>query len=172
MADAVGARWTTIQRADETSIDGVGVIVHHPTRPDWERQDPRNNDSIVIELRWRDVSIVLPGDIGRDVEAEIGGQFEPARLRVLKVARHGSASSSSERWLSQLRPTIAVVSAGRNNPFGHPAPAVLARYESVGAAMYRTDRDGGISIDTDGADLVVHTVNGGSTVYSEVGVGC
>lgn len=164
-ADAVGARWTSMQRADETSIDGVRVVVHHPTRPDWERQDPRNDDSIVLELRWRDVSIILPGDISRAVEAEIGPRFETAPLRVLKAAHHGSASSSSERWLSQLRPTAAVVSAGRYNTFGHPAPSVLARYALVGTAMYRTDRDGAISIDTDGARLVVHTVSGRSAVH-------
>jgi competence protein ComEC len=164
-ADAAKARWTALQRADETSIDGVRVIVHHPARPDWERQEPRNDDSIVLELRWRDVSIVLPGDIGRDVEAEIGVQFDPTPLRVLKAAHHGSASSSSERWLSQLRPTAAVVSAGRHNTFGHPAPSVLARYASVGTAVYRTDRDGAISLDTDGTRLVVHTVSGRSAVH-------
>lgn len=164
-ADAAGARWTSMQRSDETSIDGVRVIVHHPTRPGWERQEPRNDDSIVLELRWRDVSIVLPGDISRVVEGEIGAQFETAPLRVLKAAHHGSASSSSERWLSQLRPTAAVVSAGRYNTFGHPAPSVLARYALVGTAMYRTDRDGAISVDTDGARLVVHTVSGRSAVH-------
>lgn len=164
-ADAAGARWTAVQRADETSIDGVRVIVHHPTRPDWERQEPRNDDSIVLELRWREVSIVLPGDIGRDVEAEIAEQFEPVPLRVLKAAHHGSASSSGERWLSQLRPAAAVVSAGRYNTFGHPAPSVLARYASAGTAMYRTDRDGAISIETDGTRLVVHTVTGRSAVH-------
>ena len=50
------------------SIDGIDVLVHHPTRPDWERQDVRNDDSIVVELRWHDVSAVFTGDIGRDVD--------------------------------------------------------------------------------------------------------
>lgn len=131
-----------------------------------ERQDARNDDSIVLELRWQDVSIVLPGDIGRAVEAEIGAAFEPAPLRVLKAAHHGSASSSSEAWLDRVRPTVAIVSAGRYNPFGHPAPTVLARYQDMGAAVYRTDRDGAITVDTDGSSVSVRTMTGRSAFYA------
>ena len=59
-------RWTTLQRGDRTSIDDVEVRVVHPSPPDWERQDVRNDDSIVLELRWREVSLVFTGDkIGR-----------------------------------------------------------------------------------------------------------
>lgn len=166
VADANGTRWTTIRRGDETVIDGVRILAHHPPRPDWERQDARNDDSIVLELRWQDVSIVLPGDIGRAVEAEIGAALEPAPLRVLKAAHHGSASSSSEAWLHRVRPTIAIVSAGRYNPFGHPAPAVLARYQDIGAAVYRTDRDGAITVDTDGSSVSVHTMTGRSAFHA------
>lgn len=165
-ADAHGTRWTSIRRGDETVIDGVQVLVHHPTRPDWERQDARNDDSIVLELRWHDVSIVLPGDISRAVEAEIGAAFEPAPLRVLKAAHHGSASSSSEAWLDRVRPTVAIASAGRNNPFGHPAPVVLARHQASGAAVYRTDRDGAITIETDGSWMSVSTMTGRSAHYA------
>src|SRR5262249_25709271 len=60
-----------VQTSDTTLVDGVAVIVRHPTLPDWERQDARNDDSIVLELQWRDVSIVLTGDIGAEVEREI-----------------------------------------------------------------------------------------------------
>lgn len=169
-SETAGARWTTMQRADQTEIDGVRVLVHHPVPPDWERQEPRNDDSIVLELRWGDVSLVLPGDIGRGVEETIGERFEPAALRVLKAAHHGSASSSSEPWLARLRPVVAIVSAGRHNPFGHPAPSVLTRYESIGSLVYRTDRDGAISIDTDGSELVVRTGNGRSDIVRREGI--
>ncbi len=165
-ASEARTRWTTVQRVDRTIIDDVVVVVHHPAPPDWERQKPRNDDSIVLELRWRDVSIVFAGDIGRATEQEIQGRFEAAPIRVLKVPHHGSRSSSSEEFLRKLRPQVAVVSAGRGNVFGHPAPEVLQRYQSVGAEIFRTDRDGAIALDTDGWTATVGTCRGQSTTYT------
>jgi competence protein ComEC len=66
-----GASWTNVQTGDLVTIDEVRIAVRHPRLPEWERQRVRNDDSIVIELLWRDVSVVLCGDIGRDVEREI-----------------------------------------------------------------------------------------------------
>jgi competence protein ComEC len=148
-------RWTTLQRGDRTSIDGVDVRVLHPAPPDWERQRVRNDDSIVIELRWKDVSFVFTGDIGRDTESEIAAMFEPATLRVLKVPHHGSLTSSSEALANALKPNVAVFSVGRSNNFGHPARAVLERYAAAGAAIYRTDQDGAVMVTTDGRNVDV-----------------
>jgi competence protein ComEC len=131
------------------------VRAWHPPPPDWERQRVRNDDSLVLEIRYGDVSIVLPGDIGRDVEAGLTPVMPPARVRVLKVPHHGSATSSSMPFLAALRPQIAIVSCGRANRFGHPSPAVLARYRQVGAAVYRTDLQGAITITTDGRTVNV-----------------
>ena len=66
---ARGARWANVHAGDRIAIDDVEVVVRHPAIADWERQKVRNDDSIVLELRWRDVSIVLTGDIGRDGRA-------------------------------------------------------------------------------------------------------
>ncbi len=164
LAVGLGVRWTQVQRADVTVIDGVDVQVHHPVPPDWERQEPRNDDSIVLELRWHDVSIVLPGDIGREVESSLADQFAAAPRRVLKAAHHGSATSSGAWFIERLAPTVAIVSAGRGNAFGHPAPAVIRRLEARGASVYRTDQDGAITVDTDGHDLDVRTA-GRRTAY-------
>lgn len=156
-AEEIGARWTTIQRGDRLSIDGVEVVVKHPPPPDWERQEVRNDDSVVLEIRWKDVSIVLPGDIGREVEEQIAASFEPALVRILKVPHHGSLTSSSTGFLRALAPRIAIVSAGRGNSYGHPAPPVLRRYEEIGARIYRTDGDGAIEVETNGTELSVRT---------------
>lgn len=155
-----GSRWTNVQRHDEISIDGVRVVVRHPTPPDWERQDVRNDDSIVVELLWKDVSIVLTGDIGREVEREIAPHFPTVPLRVVKVPHHGSLSSSSEAFVRALASRVAVVSAGRGNTFGHPATEVLERYARAGAEIFRTDRDGAVVVDTDGSSLRVRTFTG------------
>jgi competence protein ComEC len=160
-AEAVvgGARWVNVQSGDRLRIDGVDVLIHHPPLPDWERQDVRNDDSLVIELRWGDVSVVLTGDIGREVEQALLGRLGPARLRVWKVAHHGSLTSSGDGFLDGLRPQVAVVSAGRSNRFGHPAPEVLGRYERVAAHVFRTDRDGAVTVTSDGRSVGVETVS-------------
>lgn len=160
MAQSTRSRWTQVQAGDRLFVDAVEIVVRHPPPPDWERQDVRNDDSIVLELRWRNVSFVFAGDIGREIEDAIAGQIQPADLRVLKVPHHGSLTSSSERFLARLRPTVAVMSAGRDNVFGHPAPAVLERYRTVGAAIYRTDRDGAVTVHTDGRTLDIETFTG------------
>jgi competence protein ComEC len=159
-ARRVGAWWTNVQTADVTSIDGVEVVVRHPGLADWERQDVRNDDSIVLELRWGEVSVVLTGDIGREAEQAIAPDFPPSTLRVIKVPHHGSLTSSSPAFLRALAPRLAVVSVGRSNAFGHPAPAVLARYRDAGAEIFRTDRDGAVTVTTDGASIQVETFTG------------
>jgi competence protein ComEC len=145
---------------DRVVIDGVAVTAHHPEPADWERQKVRNDDSMVLELRWRDVSVLLTGDIGRAVERPIAASIPPSRLRVLKIPHHGSLTSSSAAFLDAVRPQIAVVSAGRNNHFGHPVPEVLERYRAIGAEIFRTDQDGAVQMDTDGRSIDVHTFTG------------
>ena len=151
LAAAQRTRWTTVQRDDRTEIEGVQVRRPSPGAARLGAADPRNDDSVVIELRWRDVSVVLAGDIEREAEQAIAGRFEPAALRVLKVPHHGSLTSSSEPFVGRLRPQVAIVSAGKGNPFGHPAPAVLERYRALGTALFRTDQDGAVTVETDGA---------------------
>jgi competence protein ComEC len=153
-------RWSNVQTDDTVLLDGVRVTVKHPRRGDWERQRVRNDDSIVLEVEWRDVSVVLAGDIGRETEAAIAPTFAPSPLRILKVPHHGSLTSSSPEFLRALAPRVAVVSVGRSNTFGHPAPAVLQRYQDIGAEIFRTDRDGAVSIDSDGTSLEIHTFTG------------
>jgi competence protein ComEC len=154
-ADARQIPWRTVRGGDLLRDGAITVRAWHPPPPEWERQRVRNDDSLVLEIRYGDVSIVLPGDIGRAVEEGLAAVIPPAPLRVLKVPHHGSATSSSMRFLAALRPQIAIVSCGRGNRFGHPSPAVLPRYRHIGAAVYRTDQQGAITIDTDGRTVSV-----------------
>jgi competence protein ComEC len=160
-------RWSNVQKEDSILLDDVRVTVKHPPRPEWERQRVRNDDSIVLELTWRDVSVVLAGDIGREAESAIAHQFVPVPLRILKVPHHGSLTSSSLEFLRALAPRVAVVSVGRGNTFGHPAPAVLQRYQDIGAEVFRTDRDGAVRVDSDGESLEVRTFTGRLVTVSE-----
>jgi competence protein ComEC len=163
-AQAGGARWANVYRGDRIAIDGVEVAARHPAPADWERQKVRNDDSLVLELRWRDVAVLLTGDIGRAVEPDVAAATPPARLRLVKIPHHGSLSSSTPAFLAALHPQIAIASAGRANHFGHPVPEVLDRYRTIGAEIFRTDQDGAVMATTDGHSIDVRSFNGRAMV--------
>jgi competence protein ComEC len=161
-AAASGAVVEQRRDGEEFRFGDARLLVLHPPPPDWERQRVRNDDSIVIEVVYHDVALLLTGDIGAEVERAIVPRLAPARVRILKVAHHGSRTSTSGELLEAWRPQIALISCGRGNPFGHPAPDVIARLEAIGARTYRTDLDGEVTVDTDGQHVFVRTFRGGS----------
>ncbi len=164
-AATAGAEWGAVAAGRQARVAGVEVRVLHPPAPDWERRRPRNDDSVVLELRLGAVSLILPGDVGPSVEALLADALAPSALRVLKAAHHGSRTSSTAAFLDAVHPAIVLASAGRANRHGHPDPAVVARVRERGAALYRTDRDGAIAVDTDGRWLRVTTCAGSSAVF-------
>jgi competence protein ComEC len=160
LAAARSAVWRIVQAGDAERIDGVEIRIWHPPPPDWERQRVRNDDSIVVELRHGDVSILLTGDIEREAERALAPRLALAPIVVLKAPHHGSATSSSAPFIAATRPGAVVFSAGRRNPFGHPHPAVLARYRAAGVEIFRTDADGAVAVDTDGRTATLRTHSG------------
>jgi competence protein ComEC len=142
--------WRTVRAGDIERVGEVEVRVLHPPSPEWERQRVRNDDSIVLEIRIGAVSVVLPGDIGREGERAVLPRLEPGRLVVLKAPHHGSATSSGVELLDRLQPRGVIFSCGRNNRFGHPHPAVVERYKAMGTAIYSTAEDGAVLVETDG----------------------
>ncbi len=163
-----GIAWRRLQGGDTLEIGGVALSILHPPLPDWERQRVRNEDSLVIRLRYGDVELLLTGDIGRATEAQLAVDDEPGgvRLRVLKVAHHGSRTSTSAEFLRRAAPQIALISAGRANLFGHPAPDVTARLMAAGAELFRTDRDGAIRLESNGREVRVETMAGRRRMFS------
>lgn len=159
-AIAAGARWTPVERGDLIRAGRTTIHVRHPPPPEWERRRVRNDDSIVLDLRIGDVSIVLPGDIGGAVERDVAAEIPAAPLRVLLAAHHGSRGATSAGWLQALAPRIVIVSAGRDNPHGHPTEPMLDRVRAAGASLYRTDLDGAIEVDTNGDTVIVTTCSG------------
>lgn len=156
------AMWRTVQRGDRLAVGEARVTVWHPRAPDWERRRVRNDDSVVLEIRFGDVSIVLPGDIEAGAELELASLIGPAPLRIVQAPHHGSATSSTADWLDALAPCAIVVSAGRGNRYGHPHAAVLARASARGLPVFRTDRDGAVVLDSDGRVASLATVSGRS----------
>ena len=150
LARGQGAEVVEIRAGWERTFGQARVRALSPPAVDWDRPRVRNDDSVVLEIRYGDVAILLTGDAGRDVERRILSQLSPARQRILKVGHHGSATSTSAELLAAWPPDIAVISCGRGNAFGHPAPDVLERLARSGATILRTDRQGQIQVWTDG----------------------
>jgi competence protein ComEC len=159
-ATRLRAGWQTLQRGDRFELGGVEIRIHHPPVPDWERQKVRNDDSIVLELRFGRVSMLLTGDIGHEVEKALIPHLDLLPLVVLKSPHHGSGTSSSPEFINAVKPDVVVISCGRGNPYGHPLPYVLSRYREVNAEILRTDLDGQIDVVTDGESLRVQTFTG------------
>ena len=117
-----------------------------------------NNDaSIVIRLTYGGVSFMFTGDAEGPEEQAILASGADVRSTVLKVGHHGSHSSTSQAFLDAVDPQIGVISAGKDNRYGHPHKEVLDRLGQAGVQVYRTDRSGTITITTDGSTIDVTT---------------
>jgi competence protein ComEC len=112
-------------------------------------EDP-NRTSLVLEVRWHRFSMLLTAD----AEAE-AVPLDPGPVEVLKVAHHGSDDAGLGVLLEQARPQLAVISVGSENPYGHPAPGILAALARHGVPTLRTDREGDVVIDVEGGSFQV-----------------
>jgi competence protein ComEC len=120
--------------------DGVRFEFLHP--PAAAREARRNNQSCVLRIETAGGSILLTGDIERQVEM----QLVSSPVDVLLVPHHGSRSSSSPEFITALKPRYAIVPVGYRSRFGHPAPEVLHRYHAAGARLFRTDAEGAATV--------------------------
>lgn len=143
-----GVPWRFLGRGDRWAEGGVIVEVLHPPSPAARGVPPvapsPNDLSVVLRLRWGEFDALLTGDVSAEVEAALLPLLEEVEL--LKVGHHGSRTSSSRPFLEIVRPEVAVISVGRRNRFGHPAPEVLGRLREVGAEIYRTDHHGDVVV--------------------------
>jgi competence protein ComEC len=134
------------------AFSGATVEVIAP-RPDYRAAEPGNNDSLALRLAYGSRSFLLTGDMERVVEASLLAAGAVGHVDVLKVAHHGSRTSTTEAFLEAASPAIAVISAGFDNSFGHPHRDVLARLEARHTAILRTDLGGLATVRTDGRRL-------------------
>ena len=116
-----------------------------------------DNNGVVLRLVWGKVSFLFTADIRQEAEFELIGQRANLRSTVLKVAHHGSKTSTLPQFLAAVDPEVAVISVGANNPFGHPSPEVAERLaERLGKdKVYLTSENGTIEFITDGERLWV-----------------
>jgi competence protein ComEC len=123
----------------------VTVTVLHPPQPFLTTPKAAvNNNSLVLRLDHHGLKLLLTGDIEKEAEHSLINAGTNLQADLVKVPHHGSRGSSSEAFLRQVRPRWAIVQVGDRNPFGHPHPETLARYEALAAQLFRTDRDGAV----------------------------
>src|SRR5579872_399849 len=166
-ARAHGVTIRHLKQGDSFSEDGVAGSVLWPAE-DSEGKSAKNDDSLVLRLADGSESFLLAGDIERPSERAILAEEQPVQVNFLKVAHHGSKTSTTEPFLSAAHPAFAAISAGRDNTFGHPAPEVTERLAEAGVQVFRTDRDGAITASTDGVTLNVSAFRDAATVHPEI----
>lgn len=141
------------------SGDGVSLQVLSPCGA--LLRDGRNDvneNSVVVMLRYGGFRMLFMGDAGFETERRLLARGLDLRADVLKIGHHGSAYASSAAFVAAVRPRLALVSVGRHNAFGHPAPATIATLEERGASVYRTDRCGGVTLVATAAALTGATM--------------
>jgi competence protein ComEC len=142
------------------NVDGVVATFLAPDSA-WTASltDP-NLASAVVRVRYGRVRVLLTGDAEAPEEAWLLARGSGALAAdVLKVAHHGSATSTTEDFLDAVRPSLALISAGRHNRYNHPSPRVLAALAARGIRVVRTDRDGTVVVRTDRDGQSIATVD-------------
>lgn len=108
-----------------------------------------NNNSLVCKFVYKNFSMLLTGDIESIAEEKLLGKYKNTNrlnANILKIAHHGSKTSSIQEFLNEVNPKIALIGVGRKNKFGHPNQEVLERLKEKGIQIYRTDQNGEIQI--------------------------
>jgi competence protein ComEC len=127
---------------------GARLLFLHPPRG--AAYSGTNNESLVLMADWGTFEILIAGDIEKAGERDLLVSGADLVCDIFKVSHHGSALATSQAFLDRAQPRLAVISCGRDNPYGHPAPEVLDRLTSAGVAIARTDRDGAVTVRFDG----------------------
>jgi competence protein ComEC len=123
-----------------------------PDGPGSPGEDP-NRRAVVLLASYGSIDALLTAD----AESEVTLPLRPPPVEILKVAHHGSADTRLPDLLRRVRPRIAVISVGRRNDYGHPTRTTLSALEAAPALdLYRTDRDGRVTLESSGGRLVIH----------------
>ncbi len=130
----------TLKAGDKLPMMGSNLQVLYPNKVG----DGGNNDSIVLYGKLLGSSFLFTGDLEKEGEEELMASYPTLRASVLKAGHHGSKGSSSEAFLDQLHPSLALVSAGENNRYKHPNDETIERFKQRHIKILRTDKDGAI----------------------------
>lgn len=124
-------------------------------------ENPINNNSLVCKLNYKEISILFTGDIEAVAEKTILNKYKQLnsnllKSTILKVAHHGSKTSSLKEFLEEVNPKYAIIGVGKDNKFGHPSEDTIQNLKLRNVKIYRTDNDGEISIVINGKNIKVN----------------
>lgn len=139
--------------------DGVTLRFIGPSLPFIESSNTINDNSVAFILQYKQIRMLFTGDAGVAAEQRFLDEGIDLHSDVLKVGHHGSHYSSSPAFVAAVHPKYAIISVGRHNMFGHPAPSTIETLERFGATVYRTDEGGATSITSDGSARSLHVVS-------------
>lgn len=146
-----------IGAGDLMSFGGVTAQVLWPPASRDERASSRNNDSVVLRFKFGENFILFTGDVEKEAELAMLAAGLDVRADIVKVAHHGSKTSSVGSFVAASRPSTAIISVGRSSIFGHPNKDVVQRWHASGAQVMTTGEKGTISVVTDGYKLQLNT---------------
>lgn len=153
----VGVPLDKVGAGDVLRFGDVSAQVLWPPATRDDRAPSRNNDSIMLLIRYGEKSLLLTGDIEKEGEAAVLREGIELKSDLVKVAHHGSKTSSIEVFVAATHPSMAIISVGRTSMFGHPNKDVVERWRANGAEVMTTGQRGTISVVTDGRALSVST---------------
>ncbi len=159
LAQARSISVRTIQAGDFWENNGARFWCLNPT----DTKENGNAASIVLYMEYQDFSMLLTGDLEGEGEKNVAALLRANAITdvsVLKVAHHGSKNSTKEEFLQQCSPTVAVISCGERNTYGHPHAETLERLDDAGTVVYRTDCSGAIQITVNGNRMKVTEYKG------------
>ncbi len=151
-----GYSFLKISKADQLNFDRVHLRCLHPKK-DWEAEDT-NSGSFVFYLTYGKFTMLFTGDLNGEqeplLEPEKGEKI--SCVNILKVAHHGSKNSTTKSFLEEFQPQKAILSAGKNNLYGHPHKETIKRLQENGADIYGTLWGGAIVIESDGQEYRIN----------------
>ena len=158
--DRLGLPRIVAREGQSITLGDVAIeVLHPPKRHLAGTEADSNNNSVVLRVSYGEVSFLLTGDVFELAEEYLLARDAPVGSTVLKIAHHGSSSSSGDAFLEAVLPEVAVISAAVEDPFGHPHDATLTRLRRhvPEETLFMTSRDGAVRLRTDGRRLWVET---------------
>jgi len=146
------------------TTDGITLSFIGPSLPFIDGKNTINDNSVAFLLQYRSFRMLFTGDAGASAERRFLSESINLHADVLKVGHHGSAYSSSRQFIAAVQPRFAIISVGRHNLFGHPAPTTIATLTEFHARIFRTDQDAAVCISTDGTTISLQKQGPGETV--------
>ncbi|MFM9903295.1 MAG: ComEC/Rec2 family competence protein [Pyrinomonadaceae bacterium] len=146
-----------IAHGDVLKFGDVTVEVLYPIAAEDLNTISDNDHSVVLRVIYGNRSFLLTGDIERQAETELINGGGTLNADLIKVAHHGSRTSSTQPFIDAVGVKYAIISVGRTSPFGHPHPEVVERWKAIGANVMTTGERGMISVSTDGNDIQIKT---------------